>query len=164
MVSRLTYMQIKLTDCFCSISAIVCSYWSPKRAILRRCSSFSFRMVLFCSSFGVFWSTCVFNALYCLVWILHVSLNCFLISTSFCFKLFGCCFVSSACFFFNSLCALRIYSSWLFNSVECCLQMWSSLTLCTDLCCFISNSWVCSWCRISISWAYSSWDWRLFSS
>ena len=56
--------------------------------------------------------TCALRALYCLVWILQVSLNCLRINISFCLRLFGCCLISRACFFFSSRCALFMYSLW----------------------------------------------------
>ena len=58
---------LKLTDCFCNISAIVCSYCSPSSAIFLRCSSFKFFNTTFWSSFGVVCKTCVMRTLLVLV-------------------------------------------------------------------------------------------------
>jgi hypothetical protein len=55
--------------------------------------------------------TWALSALYCLVCILQVSLNCFLMRISFCFKLLGCCLISRACFFFSSRWDRFMYSS-----------------------------------------------------
>lgn len=155
---------IIITDCFCNMSAMVCSYCSPSNAIFLRCSSFSLRMMVFCSSLEVVCKTCVFKALYWRVCILQVSRNCFRIMSSFCLRLFGCCFSSKACFFFSSRWARFMYSSWLLSSVECCRLMWSSRKWWTDFCCLDSSSWVSSWWRINIACADSNCDCRLFNS
>lgn len=152
------------TDCFWSISAILCSYCSPRRANLRRWSSLSFLITPFCWSRGVEAKTWAFNALYCRVWILTVSLNCFRIRISFCFRLLGCCLSSIACFLRNSLSARCVYSCWLESSVWCWRRSCSSRSICTALCCRYSSSWVSSWWRSSIAWAVSNCAWRRFSS
>lgn len=71
-----------LTACVESISLIEWSYCSARMASLRVCSSFSLFSMVLCSDLGVLSSSWFFRALYCRVWILHVSWNCFLIWTS----------------------------------------------------------------------------------
>lgn len=72
----------KLTACVESISLMLWSYCSAKIANFRVCSSFSRFRTALCSLFGVVSSRWFLNALYCLVWILQVSWNCFFIWSS----------------------------------------------------------------------------------
>uniref|UniRef100_A0A6B0UYH0 Uncharacterized protein n=1 Tax=Ixodes ricinus TaxID=34613 RepID=A0A6B0UYH0_IXORI len=143
---------------------MLCSYCSPRMASLRICSSLSFLMTAFWSSLAVEASTWLFQALYCRVWILHVSRNCLRICSSLCFRLLGCCFTSWACRLCSSRSRRPQYSCWLASSVWCCLRTCSSRSWCTPRCCRYSSSWVVSWCRSSIECASSSWPCRLFSS
>lgn len=79
-----SWLSSRRNDCFWSISAILCSYWSPNSVNFRCCSSFSFFITAFCSSFGVVCRICAFNALYWRVWVLQVSRNALRIWSSFC--------------------------------------------------------------------------------
>ncbi len=72
----------RLTAWVESISLMEWSYCSAKMASLRCCSCFSRLRTALCSDFGVVSNRWFLSALYCLVWILHVSWNCFLICSS----------------------------------------------------------------------------------
>lgn len=72
----------KLTAWVESISLMLWSYCSAKMANFRVCSSLSRFRTALCSLFGVVSSRWFLNALYCLVWILQVSWNCFFIWSS----------------------------------------------------------------------------------
>lgn len=71
--AELLWVDSPLTAWVDSISLMEWSYCSAKMASLRCCSCFiRFRTAL-CSDFGVVSSSWFLSALYCLVWILHVS-------------------------------------------------------------------------------------------
>ena len=59
------------------------SYWSPKAASLRICSSFSFLATIFCSAFGVVCWMWSLSALYWRCWVFTASLNCLRMTISF---------------------------------------------------------------------------------
>lgn len=71
-----------LTACVESMLFMVWSYCSARMASFLVCSSFSLFSMVLCSGFGVLSSRWFRKALYCRVWILHVSWNCFLIWSS----------------------------------------------------------------------------------
>lgn len=88
----------RLTACVESISLMLWSYCSARIASFRVCSSLSRLRTALCSLFGVVSSRWFLSALYCLVWILHVSWNCFFICSSFDWKDGGDTKKKPACF------------------------------------------------------------------
>lgn len=72
-----------LTACVESISLMEWSYCSAKMANFLVCSSLSLFSTALWSDLGVVSSRWFLRALYCLVWVLQVSWNCFLIWSSF---------------------------------------------------------------------------------
>ncbi len=77
-----TSVVSSLTACDAIISLMLCSYCSARMASLRVCSSFRALSTLLCSLLGVTSSWWCRRALYCFVWTLHVSWNCFFIWSS----------------------------------------------------------------------------------
>ena len=71
-----------LTACVESISLMEWSYCSARMASFLVCSSFSLFSTALWSDLGVDSSRWFLRALYCLVWVLQVSWNCFLIWSS----------------------------------------------------------------------------------
>lgn len=71
-----------LTACVESISLMEWSYCSARMASFLVCSSFSLLSTALWSDLGVVSSRWFLRALYCLVWVLQVSWNCFLIWSS----------------------------------------------------------------------------------
>ena len=182
-----------LTACVESISLMEWSYCSARMASFRVCSSFSLLSTALWSDLGVVSSRWFLRALYCLVWVLQVSWNCFLIWSSldcrqketemlsegvcvvwstvsyrvacqFTFRLLGCCRTSMTCLRLNSLSLLLLYSSWLVSSVWCWVLISSARAFWIVPRCLNSSSCIDSWCLSSMACSRSFCVCRLFSS